>query len=69
MHLFIDLKICEGCGSLWYRATGGAKVYCKSCEAKLGEFPSPRTRRRPGGRRKIQAKAFGLVQTVTGGER
>ena len=69
MQLFLDLKICESCGSLWYRVMGGAEIYCKACKVKLREFPSPRTRRRPGGRRKGQTYRFGLVEVVAGGKR
>jgi hypothetical protein len=66
MQLFVDLKICEGCGSLWYRASGETKVYCGPCERKLGSFPSPRMRTQPGGRRKAVAIA-GLFKVQAGG--
>jgi hypothetical protein len=52
MQLFVDLKICEICGSLWYRPSGGATVYCIGCSLILGKFPSPRLRTQPGGRKK-----------------
>jgi hypothetical protein len=52
MYLRVHLKICEGCGNLWLRAEGGAVNYCSICTRKLGEFPKPRTRSHPGGRRK-----------------
>jgi hypothetical protein len=70
MHLVVDLKICEGCGSLWYRTSGGTTVYCYGCAIKLGEFPSPRLRRSPGGRRKqVVTNASGLFQVPAGGAR
>ena len=69
MQLFVDLKICESCGSLWYRAAGEVQVYCKGCEAKLGEFPLPRLRRRPGGRRKHTVRSGGVLQAPAGGGR
>ena len=36
-YLRIDLKICEGCGALWLRATESA--YCRGCVARLQEYP------------------------------
>lgn len=67
MMMCIQLKICEGCGLLWYRASEGASVYCSKCEVKLGRLPAPRTRRRPGGRRKSEAKAAPRRAGLTGG--
>jgi len=32
MDLRVQLKICEGCGCLWYRAQTHGSVYCKECE-------------------------------------
>ena len=69
MQVFVDLKVCESCGSLWYRAAGGAQVYCDSCKIKLGEFPVPRQRRRPGGRRKHTLASRGIYQMPSGGGR
>ena len=69
MHVLVDLKICESCGSLWYRAAGEVQVYCGSCAAKLGEFPLPRVRRRPGGRRKHAVTSSGLFTVTNGGGR
>ena len=69
MHMFVDLKICESCGSLWYRAAGGPTVYCASCALKLGEFPNPRLRRRPGGRQKQQTNGLSLVSVAVRGGR
>lgn len=50
MELRVQLKICEGCGCLWFRAQGQRTVYCKSCETKLKDFPPPQIHRRPGRR-------------------
>ena len=69
MHMLIDLKICESCGSLWYRAAGGVQVYCSGCATRLGEFPLPRLRTRPGGRRKKTIGLDGMLQLSTGGGR
>ena len=48
MELRVQLKICEGCGCLWYRAQTQESVYCRQCELKLKDFPSPESRKRPG---------------------
>src|ERR1700757_3286935 len=47
----IFLKVCEGCGGLWFRAQDVATVYCFSCEKKLRGFSRP-AKRRPGRPRK-----------------
>jgi uncharacterized Zn finger protein (UPF0148 family) len=48
MELRVHLKVCEGCGCLWYRPQTLGTVYCKACESKLREFPSPESRKRRG---------------------
>ena len=69
MQVFVDLKVCEGCGSLWYRAAGAVQVYCKVCTVKLGEFPLPRQRSQPGGRRKRPVASGEIFQMPAGGGR
>jgi hypothetical protein len=48
MELRVQLKVCEGCGCLWYRAQIHGGVYCRDCEVKLKDFPSPESRKRRG---------------------
>ena len=48
MELRVHLKICEGCGCLWYRPQTQGSVYCRVCEAKLKDFPTPESRKRRG---------------------
>src|SRR5260221_42707 len=48
MEVRVQLKICEGCGCLWYRAQSQETVYCRECEVKLKDFPSPESRKRRG---------------------
>ena len=48
MESCVQLKVCEGCGCLWYRAQNQRSVYCRGCEVKLKDFPSPESRKRPG---------------------
>jgi hypothetical protein len=67
MELRVQLKICEGCGCLWYRAQTQGSVYCQGCETKLKDFPAPESRKRPGRPgRKVLAKVW-AVAAVTGG--
>jgi hypothetical protein len=67
MELRVQLKICEGCGSLFYRAEAEGTIYCHGCKDKLKEFPTPESRKRRGrpGRKtipKIWAVAAGGVR-------
>jgi hypothetical protein len=69
MELRVQLKICEGCGSLWYRPETQGSVYCRGCETKLRDFPSPETRKRrgrPG--RKPHTRAWKAVAAMGGAQ-
>jgi uncharacterized Zn finger protein (UPF0148 family) len=48
MELRVQLKICEGCGCLFFRTETEGKIYCRGCETKLRDFPSPESRKRRG---------------------
>jgi len=64
MELCVQLKVCEGCGCLWYRAQSYGSVYCKGCEAKLRDFPSPESRKRrgrPSRKTPVAARAWAAV--------
>jgi len=41
-HLHLELKVCEGCGSLWIRQSNIDGVYCSLCIRQLVVFPPPR---------------------------
>ena len=67
MEVRVQLKICEGCGCLWYRAQTHGSVYCRECELKLRDFPLPESRKlrgRPTTRRLARVWA---VAEATGG--
>ena len=67
MELRVQLKICEGCGCLWYRAQTHGSVYCKECDTKLRDFPLPETRKRRGRpARKPIRRAWAAVEAVGG---
>ncbi len=48
MEMCVQLKVCESCGCLWYRAQAQENVYCSRCEKTLRQFPAPESRKRPG---------------------
>ena len=41
-YLRLDLKVCEGCGTLWLRKGVADGVYCCGCARTLADFPAPR---------------------------
>jgi hypothetical protein len=46
MYLRICLKICEGCGSLWFRAQDNSEIYCNRCAPRLAIIPPAQRSRR-----------------------
>jgi uncharacterized Zn finger protein (UPF0148 family) len=69
MEVRVQLKVCEGCGCLWYRAQTHGSVYCKECETKLKNFPSPESRNRRGrpGRRQL-ARVWAVAEAEGGAQ-
>ena len=67
MELRVQLKICEGCGSLFFRAQTEGTIYCRGCKEKLKEFPSPESRKRRGrpGRNTLP-KVWGVAAVMEG---
>jgi hypothetical protein len=69
MELRVHLKICEGCGCLWYRAQTQGSVYCHRCEEKLKDFPTPESRKRRGRpARKTLVRVWAVAATTGGAE-
>lgn len=65
MELRVQLKVCEGCGCLWYRPQPEGNVYCSGCETKLKEFPAPESRKRRGRKgRETLIKVWAVAQAV-----
>jgi len=67
MELRVHLKVCEGCGCLWYRAQNQGSVYCRECEIKLKEFPTPESRKRRGRPCRKPLTRVWAVTEATGG--
>ena len=69
MELRVQLKVCESCGCLWYRALNHGTVYCQRCEIKLQDYPSPESRKRRGrSTRKPVMKGWALSEAAGGAE-
>jgi hypothetical protein len=49
-YLRVQLKVCEGCGGLWFRTQSAEDVYGRCCAGKLAQHakakPEQRSRRR-----------------------
>jgi hypothetical protein len=52
MYLRIALKICERCGSLWFRAQESNDVYCSACAARMRLLPPGKPSRKYGRRKR-----------------
>ncbi len=69
MEVRVQLKICEGCGCLWYRAQTEVSVYCRECRNRLRTFPPPESRKRRGrpGRKRL-ARVCAVAETAGGAQ-
>jgi len=69
MELRVHLKVCEGCGCLWLRLQTNGGVYCRICESRLRDFPSPERHRRPGrGGRNTRPNILAAVEEAGGAQ-
>jgi hypothetical protein len=69
MEVRVQLKVCEGCGCLWYRTQSQGTVYCRECESKLKEFPEPESRKRRGRpARKTHIELRAMAAAIGGAE-
>lgn len=64
MDLRVHLKVCEGCGCLWYRSQFEAGVYCAPCDRRFQEFPAPQSRKRRGRPRKATLPTVHAVEDL-----
>ena len=66
MELRVHLKVCEGCGCLWYRAQVDTRVYCSPCHERFKEFPTPQSRKRRGRPKKtVLSTVFAVHEPVS----
>jgi len=69
MEVRVQLKVCEGCGCLWYRPQTLESVYCRTCESRLRTFPTPESRKRRGRpARKQLAKVWAVAEAMGGAQ-
>jgi len=66
MDLRVFLKVCEGCGCLWYRNQVESKVYCIRCSERLKDFPTVESRKRRGRPRKLDLPTVWAVADASG---
>lgn len=69
MELRVQLKICEACGVLFYRAETGGVIYCHGCKEKLRDFPAPESRKRRGRPASKTIPKIWAVAAMAGGVR
>jgi hypothetical protein len=64
-YLRVQLKVCEGCGGLWFR-TQSEDVYGRCCAGKLAQHAKARPERR--GRPKRHRMAMSQAVVMGGAE-
>ena len=62
-YVHLDLKVCEGCGTLWLRTTGSDCNYCSGCTSRFAGFPSPAAKR-GGGRPRTRTISRAASRTI-----
>jgi len=62
-YLHVQLKVCEGCGGLWFR-TSGEDVYGRCCADKLAQHAKAKPERRG---RRPNRYVMGLRQAAMAG--
>jgi hypothetical protein len=67
MDLQVQLKVCEGCGCLWFRPQAESRVYCQPCHERLKDFPTPESRKRRGRPKKNALPTVWAVAQASGG--
>jgi hypothetical protein len=58
-YLRVQLKVCEGCGNLWFRTQSAEDVYGRCCASKLAQHAKPRP-----DQRRTKRHAMALRQAV-----
>lgn len=67
MEVAVQLKICEGCGCLWFRPQSLGRVYCHRCDTKLKDFPKATSRKRAAPEREGTLRSVWAVADASGG--
>jgi hypothetical protein len=61
-YLCVHLKVCEGCGNLWFRTQSAENVYGHCCAGKLAQHAKARPEQRHG--RRAKRHQMTLIQAV-----
>lgn len=66
--LRLQLKVCEGCGGLWFRAVEDGKVYCERCSGVMAMHAMAQPERRRGRRagRRNSLRTGDVQRSATG---
>jgi uncharacterized Zn finger protein (UPF0148 family) len=64
-YLRVQLKVCEGCGGLWFRTQSAGDVYGPCCAGKLAQHAKAKPEQRRG--RRSNRHETALSQTVMAG--
>jgi hypothetical protein len=68
-YLRVQLKVCEGCGGLWFRTQNAAEdVYGRCCAGKLAQHAKASLERRVARRAKRRPMALSEAVLVGGAE-
>jgi hypothetical protein len=64
--LRVQLKVCEGCGGLWFRTQSKGDVYGRCCASKLAQHAKARPDQHSGRRMKRHRLAASTLVTIGG---
>jgi hypothetical protein len=65
-YLRVQLKVCEGCGGLWFRTQSTGDVYGRCCAGKLAQHARAKPTQR-GGRRTNRYEMASIQAVMAGG--
>jgi hypothetical protein len=60
-YLRVQLKVCEGCGGLWFRTQNVEEKYGRCCAGKLAQHAMARPEQRRTRRHTVAATAGGAA--------
>lgn len=67
-YLPVQLKVCEGCGNLWFRTQSDEAIYGRCCAGKLAQHAKARPEQRRGWRATRHQRAVSQAVMIGGAE-
>jgi hypothetical protein len=67
-YLRVQLKVCEGCGNLWFRTQSAEDVYGRCCAGKLAQHAKAWPDQRHAWRATQHQRAVSLAVMIGGAE-